>query len=217
MTDPRRTTTLAKPPDGTPCEMAIPSLAPPSASNLRELILLESAQRGDRLALESLVERHQAAVFGYLRARLLEPADAEDLTQEVFLRTYVGQAPYDRGISVRAWLLGTARNLLREHLRRVRRRKEVAWTELCLQLDELAHEAGDKLDEALDDLPRCLEALGPSARQALDLHYQGRLRLAQIGEKLRRSEGAVKLLMFRARQALRHCLQMRRLERGHAQ
>ena len=46
----------------------------------------------------------------------------------------------------------------------------------------------------------------PSARQALNLRYEGSLRLAEIGRRLHRSEGAIKLLMFRARQALRDCL-----------
>jgi RNA polymerase sigma-70 factor (ECF subfamily) len=48
--------------------------------------------------------------------------------------------------------------------------------------------------------------LGQSARQALEMYYASRLRLAEIGQQLKRSEGAVKLLMFRARQALRRCL-----------
>ena len=60
--------------------------------------------------------------------------------------------------------------------------------------------------KALAHLPQCLHALGPSARQALELRYQTRLPLNDIGRKLHRSEGAVKLLMFRARQALKHCL-----------
>jgi RNA polymerase sigma-70 factor (ECF subfamily) len=48
--------------------------------------------------------------------------------------------------------------------------------------------------------------LGQNARDALEMHYRGRMRLAAIGERLRRSEGAIKLLMFRARQALKNCI-----------
>jgi RNA polymerase sigma-70 factor (ECF subfamily) len=58
----------------------------------------------------------------------------------------------------------------------------------------------------MTQLPVCLQSLGQSARQALELHYASRLRLADIGDHLKRSEGAVKLLLFRARQALRRCL-----------
>jgi RNA polymerase sigma-70 factor (ECF subfamily) len=58
----------------------------------------------------------------------------------------------------------------------------------------------------LQHLPKCLESLGQSAREAIDLRYRSQLRMAVIAEKLKRSEGAVKLLVHRARQALRHCL-----------
>ena len=171
---------------------------------------MDAARGGDRQAFATLVERHQTAVYSFLRARLLEPADAEDLCQEVFLRSYTSPGRLPAQVVVRAWLLGIARNTLREHVRRVRRRKEVAWTELCLQLDELTQSADDRFDESLLFLPACLESLGPSARQALDFYYRARLKLATIAERLRRSEGAVKLLLFRARQALRSCLEHRR-------
>jgi RNA polymerase sigma-70 factor (ECF subfamily) len=177
---------------------------------LQDQTLIRRAQSGDREAFEVLVRRHQAAVFGFLRARVLQASDAEDLTQEVFLRCYQARARFDSSSLVRPWLMGIARNLLREHVRRVRRRKEVAWTELCLELDALDGQgescAEEAYDELLTRLPGCLQALGPSAREAIDLRYHARLRLAQIGQRLRRSEGAVKLLMFRARHALRHCL-----------
>jgi RNA polymerase sigma-70 factor (ECF subfamily) len=112
-------------------------------------------------------------------------------------------------------LIGIARNLLREHVRRVKRRKEVGWTELCLQLEDLIDEQDDRYDAVMARLPECLQSLGQSARQALDLRYQARLRLAEIGEQLRRSEGAVKLLMFRARQALKNCLDSKILGQHH--
>jgi RNA polymerase sigma-70 factor (ECF subfamily) len=168
--------------------------------------LMEAAQRGDRIAFAAIIQRHQGAIYGYLRSRLLEPADAEDLCQEVFLRCYVSPARFDHSAMIRPWLIGIARNLLREHVRRIRRRREVGWTELCLELEEMVGLQDERYDEMIRHLPHCLESLGQSARQAIDFRYQAKLRLAEIGERLHRSEGAVKLLMFRARQALKHCL-----------
>ena len=145
-------------------------------------------------------------MFGYLRARLLQSSDAEDLTQEVFLRCYSCWARFDPAGAVRPWLLGIARNLLHEHTRKIKRRKEVAWTELCLELDEMVSSDDALYGDMLGHLPGCLNSLGESARQAIQLRYRSHLRLAEIGEKLCRSEGAAKLLMFRARQALKNCL-----------
>ena len=173
---------------------------------MQERSLIQAAKRGDGSAFAAIVESHQRAVYGYLRSHLLEPADAEDLCQEVFLRCYAGRARFDDSSLIRPWLIGIARNLLHEHCRRTKRRKEVAWTELCLELESLMPDSDDHHEALRQQLPTCLESLGPSAREAIDLRYGQNLRLSQIGEKLRRSEGAVKLLVFRARQALRHCL-----------
>ncbi|HEY1067099.1 MAG TPA: RNA polymerase sigma factor [Pirellulales bacterium] len=182
---------------------------------MQDEALIERVKEGDRAAFETLVRRHESAVFGYLRARLVQPSDAEDLTQEVFLRCYLGRARFDSGSLVRPWLIGIARNLLREHVRRVTRRKEVAWTELCLELEDFVE--GDQpplYEDVLSQLPDCVKSLGQSARQALELKYTAKLRLAEIGERLHRSEGAVKLLMFRARQALKSCLDSKLRVRG---
>jgi RNA polymerase sigma-70 factor (ECF subfamily) len=102
--------------------------------------------------------------------------------------------------------LGIARNLLHEHTRKIKRRKEVAWTELCLELDEMVSSDDELYGDLLGHLPNCLDSLGESARQAVELRYSAHLRLAEIGEKLCRSEGAAKLLMFRAKRALKNCL-----------
>jgi RNA polymerase sigma-70 factor, ECF subfamily len=169
--------------------------------------LLEAAQKGDQDAFGEIVRRHQGSVYGFLRARLLQNSDAEDLTQETFLRAYTIRARFDSSGLVGPWLIGIARNVLREHARKGKRRREVAWTELCLELEELVESDDAVYDDMLAHLPVCLESLGPSARQAIDLRYSCKLRLAEIGARLRRSEGAAKLLMFRARQALKNCLE----------
>jgi RNA polymerase sigma-70 factor (ECF subfamily) len=168
--------------------------------------LIQRSQRGDKKAFTALVELYQQTVYGFLRARLLDPADAEDLTQEVFLRLYLGREKLSRARAVGSWLVGIARNVLREHVKKQHRRREVAWTELCLELDELVQPHHHAEHDALHHLPSCMESLGPSARQAIDLRYSGSLKWAQVGERLKRSEGAVKLLVHRARQALKHCL-----------
>lgn len=174
--------------------------------------LLAAAQRGDHAAFTAIIERYARLVHGYLRARLTRLADAEDLGQEVFLRVYTAKAVPRGGtvLTMGPWLLGIARNVLREHVRAARRRRETAWTALCLDIDDLVGSepsGGNAFDEVLIRLPTCLEALGPSARQAIDLYYHDDLRMQEIATRFKRSEGAVKLLVHRARQAVRRCLE----------
>ncbi len=171
--------------------------------------LIAAIVRGDKQAFAQLVERYQGSIYGFLRARLLQPNDAEDLTQEVFLRCFRFRDRIQVSASLRPWLLGIARNVLSEYVRRNKRRKEVAWTRTCLELDKLVEaepEPASPQQELADQLPACLDGLATSARQAIELRYDNRLPLAEIGQKLRRSEGAARLLMFRARQALKNCL-----------
>lgn len=179
--------------------------------------LIEQLRQGDRAAFAAVIERHQRAVFGYLRARLLQSTDAEDMTQEVFLRFYLSQARFDSTALVRPWLLGIARNLLREHVKGMKRRKEVMWTELCLELESVM--PPDALwsddEDLMKHLPICMDGLGPSAREAIELQYRGERKLADIGKHLHRSEGAVKLLLHRARQALKDCLERRKRHSAH--
>ncbi len=184
---------------------------PSPARSADDAVLLAAAQRGDHAAFTAIIDRHARLVHGYLRARLARPADADDLGQEVFLRVYTARAvPREgAGVAMRPWLIGIARNVLREHARAGRRRRETAWTELCLDIEDIAGAGRDDggFDDVMGKLPRCLEALGPSARQAIDLYYHEDLRMQEIATRFKRSEGAVKLLVHRARQAVRRCLE----------
>ena len=168
--------------------------------------LIEAVVGGDHAAFETLIARHQATIFGFLRARVLQNSDAEDLTQEVFLRFYLLRAKFDNSQLIRPWLLGIARNLLREHARRVRRLKKLPWTELCLALEEVTRVEHADESDAMQHLPACLDNLGQSAQTAIQLLYRDNFKLAEIGDRLKRSEGAVKLLVYRARQALKRCI-----------
>src|SRR5262249_38392249 len=115
-----------------------PAGLPPSLPvGMNDHALLSAVQRGDRAAFDRLVRDHHTRVYGYLRVRLFERSDVEDLPQEVFIRAYQSQARFDVQTMARPWLIGIARNLLREHIRKAKRRREVAWTELCLELETL--------------------------------------------------------------------------------
>lgn len=175
-----------------------------SASTLDDGQLLASARRGDHAAFAALVTRHERPVYGYLRARLGVRGDLDDLCQEVFVRLYAGSEPPAETL-LRPWLFGIARNVLREHLRSLRRRREHGWTDLCLEIEDRGGDDG-RYDDAISRLPACLDSLGASARLAIDLFYGDDLPMREIAVQFKRSEGAVKLLVHRARQAVKRCL-----------
>ena len=194
-------------PVGDEATFANPASAVAAAEPHQGLVI--AAQQGDEKAFTALIELYQQTVYGYLRARLFDSTDAEDLCQETFLRCYQGREKLSRATHVGPWLIGIARNLLREHVKRISRRREVAWTELCLELDQLVQDRTSLGGEVMQTLPICLESLGPSAKQAIDLRYRAQMRMNDIAGLLRRSEGAVRLLVHRARLALKQCLESR--------
>lgn len=164
-----------------------------------------------RHQLAELVRQHQMTIYAYLRARVAQPVDADDLLQEVFLRYQAGIGRYDPSRDPLPYLMGIARNLLRERARRLRRRQELTWTELCLEVEEPAEEETlvSPHQELVPHLASCLQTLAQNARTALQLYYEHKLKFKEIGQRLGRTAGAVKLLMFRARQALKRCLDLK--------
>lgn len=171
--------------------------------------LLHAISRGDRKAFAQVVVQYSATIQNYLRVRLVSPADADDICQEVFLRSYKNRDQFRRARSARGWLLGFARNVLREHLRKKIRRDEI-WTRLCVELAPLLN--GDGFDsrrqdsEILEHLPGCIASLGPDARQIIEWRYRDDLSMSEIGELTQRSKGAVRVTLHRARQTIKKCL-----------
>jgi RNA polymerase sigma-70 factor, ECF subfamily len=167
-----------------------------------------SLRAAEQAAFAQVYTQHHGWVFGYLRARLLDSNDADDLCQEVFMRAFAGRGRFDKTADIRPWLLGISRNVLREHIRKNQRRKEVAWTELCLELEEMIGQDG-QYEDVLATLPLCMSNLGESAGQALRWHYFAGNKIEEIAQRLGRTLGAVKVLMVRARQSLKRCFQER--------
>ena len=84
------------------------------------------AAREDRAAFAPLYFRYRTQVYAYIRTRTTDAGDAEDLTQQVFLRALDALPRYsERGLPFVAWLFRIARNTLTDHYRR--QRSTVTW------------------------------------------------------------------------------------------
>lgn len=167
--------------------------------------LAANVKRGDRTAFATLYSRHYSIVFGYFRARVLDSHIAEDLAQEAFMRIFGAIARFDTKLRFQSWLMGICRNVLREQVRHIMRRRELGWTELCLDLEGMVEDDG-LYDDVLHLVPGCMSKLSEHSMQSLHLHYMGGMKVEKIAKKLGRTLGAVKVLMVRARQALKRCI-----------
>lgn len=155
--------------------------------------------------LDRFVERHQKAIWRYLRLLGATTADADDLTQEAFLIALRKQVEARPTGEAAAFLHRTARNLWRNRTRDDKRRAakliEVADR---IFVAELADDGGDRW---VDALRACLSTLSERARSAIHLFYIDRLSRLDIGAKLGIRENGVKTLLQRTRAHLGRCIE----------
>jgi RNA polymerase sigma-70 factor (ECF subfamily) len=127
-----------------------------AACDHRLCLLMARAQDGDRDAFRTLLENILPQVRAFLRRRLLDASELEDLCQETLLAFYQARRTYDPARPVEPWLFAIARNVAAEHRRSHTRRTR--WLELVDAPPErpgdIASGAWARLQEALERLPR---------------------------------------------------------------
>lgn len=159
-----------------------------------EDLLRAFVAQGDRDALESLLRRHEARVYGLAYRTLGNRADALDATQEVFLRV-IRKGRLFRGRSAfSTWLYRLTINLCKDMLRQQARRREV--------IEEVEAETADISVAERLDVERALKRLPEDHRVVLVMRDIYGLTYAEIAETLEVPEGTVKSRIARGREAL---------------
>ncbi|MDQ6822071.1 MAG: sigma-70 family RNA polymerase sigma factor [Actinomycetota bacterium] len=159
-------------------------------------ILLAAAQEGDVDAFEELVRRHQAAVYRVAMRMLGSRADAQDATQETFVRAWRALPRFRRGSVVSTWLYTI---VTRRCLDLIAGRKPTApfdTLELQSQTDP-ARAAEER--ERLRAVTRAIGGLPPDQRAALILREFEGLSYQEVADVLNSSLAAVKGRIHRAR------------------
>ncbi len=167
--------------------------------------LIRAAQAGDREAFAALYEAHVDRVYSYLVRRMGQPADAEDVTAEVFIRAMKALKSYEfRGAPFVAWLLRIAHNTAVNYMKKQTRRGEVPLQENISDVNDPAELAMDRV--ASDEITKALQGLTALQRQVITLRYMAQLSIAETAAKMERTEGAVKFLQHSALRALQRTM-----------
>ncbi len=185
----------------------------PSDENSLDVALMARIGAGDHAAFRALVERHQDAVVGTVAKMLGNPADAEDIAQQVFLRLWKHARQYRPEAKFTTYLFTIARNLVFNETRRRSRRKEVSADEreesshLQVAADESAQPDAELLRAELQQaVDKAINALPEVQRMAVVLRRYEQMPYEEIADVLKLSLPAVKSLLFRARTTLREAL-----------
>jgi RNA polymerase sigma-70 factor (ECF subfamily) len=135
---------------------------------------------GDVTAFEDLFQRYQRPLYGYIRQMVGNPADAEDVYQETFLRAIKALPNYRHQNKFRAWLFRIARNMV---IDRVRRRR-----------DQLSYEGGDGDSLTLKETLACNR---PGPDQST-IHQEIGMRIWQEVDRLPDNQREVFLLRYKS-------------------
>lgn len=182
------------------------SAAPVSDLSTKEIVARIRA--GDRQAYRHLVSRYKSEVTAVAHALLRGDDVVEDLVQQVFIEAFWSLESYSEERSFSAWIKGIARNKVREELRKKYRYRGRIEHYARLMEGRLAEMAGRDLFDAESRvaLEDCLSRLDEKAARSIRMHYLEERSTEEIASILERSPGAVRVLMHRARAALRDCL-----------
>ncbi|MGH9602089.1 MAG: RNA polymerase sigma factor [Terriglobales bacterium] len=183
--------------------------------------LVRRCVAGDAEAWESFVRQYQRRVYNLCYRFCGSASDAEDLTQDVFIKMYRSLQAYDveRG-SLITWMTTLTRNMLVDHFRRTRQDRITD----SLDASQSAEEEGPTLADRLEDQRRppdqgvearetreqvhqALQKLSPDLREAVILRDIQDMDYREIAQTLRVPEGTVKSRINRGRTELARLLQ----------
>ncbi len=177
----------------------------------QEQALIRRARQGDREAFGRLVACHQRTVLRIAYHLTGNRQDAEDVTQEAFVKAYQALGQFEFGRPLAPWLYRIARNVALKRLRAAC--PQTALVEETLPQTQPGPEEAVVTADTLARLRDALAALPAHYRQVIELrHFEG-LSYEEIGRVLDEPLSTVKTWLFRARRRLRQALEERSDER----
>ena len=168
--------------------------------------LVAAAKQGDAMAFGRIFDLYHGPVRRYIAARAHNPADAEDLTQVVFLKALEALPRYEpRGIPFGGWLFRLARNATIDHARTHRDHADLA---AVVERPGTKPEPGAHAVawEEIEAVGQALAALTDEQREAISLRFFAGLSAREAALAMGKQEGTVRGLQFRAIAALRRNL-----------
>ena len=177
--------------------------------------LIEQCLAGDQAAWEQIVRQNWRKVFNVAYKFVGKHDEAEDLTQDIFLKIFKALGSFDRRANFQTWIISISRNLCIDHYRSVRKERQTIARDVdSNDLQPVATERGPYAQAEHQDLRaqlrQALETLPVTLRTAVVLRDLQELSYQEIADRLGLPEGTVKSRINRGRIELAH--QLKRLQ-----
>jgi RNA polymerase sigma-70 factor (ECF subfamily) len=180
--------------------------------------LIRRAQALDPGALAELYDRHFDGIYRYLYTRVRHQADAEDLTEQVFLKMVDSIQGYrPRGVAFSSWLYRIAHNLLVDRYRRAGREAMELSDELRDNRPQSDPAAMAQNSEDRRRLQQAIQRLTPEQQQLITMRFIDNLEVEEIARLTHRRAGAIHSMQHRALASLyRFLLEQEEVRARHA-
>ena len=171
----------------------------------RDRQLAERVLAGDESAFSQVYDAYYRRVRAFIRKRVDDPAEADDLTQETFVQVYRSLGSFQGRSSLRSWVFGIAHNVCLRFQRHCSRwmvgprdARELRDTPVDPEIERIVDAARilDKCDEALSANRR------PAHLEIFQLRYGESCSVKSIASKLGKSNEAVKMSLRKSREVL---------------
>jgi RNA polymerase sigma-70 factor, ECF subfamily len=177
--------------------------------------LIAQCLSGDQVAWEAIVRQHWRKVFNVAYKFVGRHEEAEDLTQDIFLKIFKALHTFDRRANFQTWIISISRNLCIDHYRSVRKERQTIAREVdTANLQPASKDRGPYAFAEHQDLRvllrQALQTLPLTLRTAVILRDLQELSYQEIAERLALPEGTVKSRINRGRIELAQ--QLKRLE-----
>ena len=176
--------------------------------------LVRRAKQRDQKAFAELYEEHFDRIYRYVALRIGDKTEAEDMTQQVFLKALQSISSFKwQGIPFAAWLFRIAHNQVVDYLRKKNKQAAILLDESLVSNDsnpQLLVERSLDIEQLLLATKRLTEA----QREVISLRFAGELSIAQAAKTMGKIQGAVKALQHSAIVALRKALLVENNEEG---
>lgn len=171
--------------------------------------LVLRAREGDSAALEELFLRYRQPVFRLVYRSVRNADDAEDITQEVFIKAFERLHTFREQSRFSTWLMRIALNLCTDHARMQKRRQELLQREAAGKLAWMTHPEPPDPDEVVREstiqevFHQALQQLPEAQRQLIVMRDLEQMEYEEMAQILGCTVGGVKLRVLRARRALK--------------
>jgi len=166
--------------------------------------VVSRAIKGDGEAFAQLYGEHFDKIYRYVYLRLGNQAEAEDLTQEVFVKALEAIGSYKwRSLPFASWLFRIAHNQVIDYSRKESKAEKVALENDVASFDEPNPEVIAEREFEIEELVDNIKKLPPAQREVISLRFGAELSIAEVAKALGKSPGTIKALQYNGIVALR--------------